>query len=158
MLFRSPGPVAHGAFSPARSWRPAVVDRLARTLGRTKIAHRRFPPNFRMLVSKFHAQPIKRRNHQQGRLSRLPKEQVRGAIRGAAHRERLLHPSPAKSIQRRTRFRLLAAYVHRFGQDEFSTSLGQPRFEKFATLFWLPTGYAWWKERVFGKKLKRPFK
>ncbi|CAD5373034.1 hypothetical protein RA210_U280009 [Rubrivivax sp. A210] len=32
--------MVHGTFSPARAWRPAVVARLARTLGRTNAAAR----------------------------------------------------------------------------------------------------------------------
>ena len=87
----------------------------------------------------------------------MAKEQVRGTVRGAAQRERLLHPSPAKTVQRRTRIRLLAAYTLRFGADEFSTSLGKPRFKRTAPVFWLPTGYAWWKERVLGRKPQHPF-
>jgi hypothetical protein len=111
-----------------------------------------------VLVSKFYAAALKQPNYQQGRLRRMAKEQVRGAVRGAAHRERLLHPSPGKAIQRRTRVRLLAAYIQRFGEDEFSASLGQSRFKKHAPRFWLATGYARWKERMLGKKPHRPFK
>jgi len=33
-----PGPVVRGTFSPARAWRPAVVDRLVRTLVVTNAA------------------------------------------------------------------------------------------------------------------------
>ena len=68
-----------------------------------------------MLVSRFYGQPLRYTNHKPWRLATLPKERVRGAIRGAANRERLLHPSPARAIQRRIRYRLIAAYRRRFG-------------------------------------------
>jgi hypothetical protein len=38
-----PGLAVRGTFSPARAWRPAVVARLARTLGLTKMHFRRSP-------------------------------------------------------------------------------------------------------------------
>ena len=81
---------------------------------------------------------------------------TRGASRRRASRA-TSSPVVGKIHARRIRFRFLAAYVRRFGQDEFSSSLGQPRFEKYTTVFWLHTGYAYWKERVLGKKPKRPF-
>lgn len=111
-----------------------------------------------MLVSKFYARRTKQKLHQQRWLDRMSQERFRGVVRGAAQRERLLHPSAAKSMQRRTRVRLVASYIRRFGSDDFSRSLGQHRFATRATLFWLPSGYAWWKERVLGHGPERPFK
>ena len=110
-----------------------------------------------MLVSRFYAHATRRREHKPGWLVRESKERVRGAIRGAAQRERLLHPSPAKSMQRRIRFRLLEAYGRRFGEDEFFQALGRKRFAVRALRFWLPGGYAWWKERALGQRPTRPF-
>ena len=110
-----------------------------------------------MLVSQFYGRPLRHANHKPWRLARLAQERVRGAIRGAANRERLLHPSSAKSTQRRIRFRLLAAYRLRFGNDEFVSALSVPRFKAKAIRFWLPAGYAWWKERLFGQRPQRPY-
>jgi hypothetical protein len=52
-----------------------------------------------------------------------------GAIPGAAARETLLYPSQAKAAQRKIRLRLVAAYVHRFGSDEFSAQFSHPRMQ-----------------------------
>lgn len=110
-----------------------------------------------MLVSQFYGRPLRHINHKPWRLALLPQERVRGAIRGAANRERLLHPSSTKSVQRRIRFRLLAAYRRRFGHDPFVSALSVPRFKVNATRFWLPSGYAWWKERLLGQLPQRPY-
>jgi hypothetical protein len=110
-----------------------------------------------MLVSRFYGLPQRHINHKPWRLANLPQERVRGAIRGAASRERLLHPSPAKALQRRIRFRLLAAYRRRFGEDSFVLAMSAPKFRTRAARFWLPSGYAWWKERLLGRFPQRPY-
>jgi hypothetical protein len=110
-----------------------------------------------MLVSQFYGIPHRHINHKPWRLARLSQEGVRGAIRGAASRERLLHSSSAKAVQRRIRFRLLAAYRRRFGEDSFVRDMAAPRFSTRAARFWLPSGYAWWKERLFGRVPQRPY-
>jgi hypothetical protein len=110
-----------------------------------------------MLASRFYGRIARHASHKPWRLAHMPQESVRGAIRGAANRERLLHPSPAKAVQRRVRFRLLAAYRSRFGVDAFYNSLSVPRFKQRVAQFWLPGGYAWWKERLLGRRPQRPY-
>ncbi len=109
------------------------------------------------LVSKFFASAIRRRSYKYCFFGSLDKGQARGVIRATAQRERLLHPSPAKSMQRLTRMRLVKSYARRFGEDDFYLSLSAKRFDRYATRFWLPRGFAHWKERVLGKKPRRPF-
>lgn len=105
--------------------------------------------------SKFYGLPNRHVDHKPWRLQSRTREGVRGAIRGAVIRERLLHPSSAKALQRRIRLRLLAAYVRRFGHDEFSIQLGVPRIARKRTSNWLSRGYAWWRDRIFGRKPAR---
>ncbi len=110
------------------------------------------------LVSKFYAAAVRQKSHKLGLFRLLSKEQARGVVRAAAQRERLLHPSAAKSLQRLKRKSLVKLYLKRFGEDEFCHSLLTKRFERCATRFWLPGGFAHWKQRVLGKQPKRPFK
>lgn len=110
-----------------------------------------------MLVSQFYGHPLRHASHKPWRLALLSQERVRGAIRGAANRERLLHPSSSKSTQRRIRLRLVAVYCRRFGRDPFSDALSVRRFKAKAIRFWLPSGYAWWKERLLGQMPQRPY-
>jgi len=86
-------------------------------------------------------------DHKPWRLAKIKRERFRGAIRGAAVRERRLYPSPAKSQQRKIRQRLVGAYIRRFGLDEFAVSFSRDRMELPAQSNWLPNGYAWWRER-----------
>jgi len=99
----------------------------------------------------FYGHPLRHLNHKPWRLQHAPRETVRGAIRGAAARERRLFPSPAKLAQRRLRLRLVAAYVKRFGHDEFVTQFGQARAQPRGRNSWLPGGFAWWRERFTPK-------
>ena len=99
----------------------------------------------------FHGYPLRHLNHKPWRLQHAPRETVRGAIRGASARERLLFPSPAKSAQRRLRLRLVTAYVKRFGHDEFVSQYGQARVQPRGPNNWLPGGFAWWRERFTRK-------
>jgi hypothetical protein len=110
-----------------------------------------------MLVSRFYAYVLKDVRHNWWHLTMSSKEATRGIVRGAAHRERLLHPSAAKSMQRLRRKRLVAAYIRRFGEDSFGSSLSVDRFAKRHPSFWLHGGYAWWRERLLGRHPMRPF-
>jgi hypothetical protein len=101
-----------------------------------------------MRVQGFYGYPRTHLSHKPWHLRTAPRETVRGAIRGAAARERLLYPSPAKAAQRRIRLRLVAAYVRRFGTDEFALQFGEPKMPPQARSNWLPNGYAWWRERT----------
>ncbi len=96
----------------------------------------------------FYGYPRRQRNQMPWRFQHAPRETVRGAIRGVAARERLLFPSPAKSAQRRRRLRLVAAYVRRFGHDEFVAQYAHARLSAPRSSNWLPGGFAWWRERL----------
>jgi len=86
------------------------------------------------------------------------KESFRGAIRGASHRERLLHPSPAKAAQRRIRSKLLRSYALRFGQDEFFAQMNfWKELPRPGGKFWIRRRFAHWKVRLLGKTQPRPF-
>ena len=97
--------------------------------------------------TKFYGWPSKHIGHQPWRIASANRESVRGVIRGAAARERSLHPSAAKAMQRRTRVRLVVAYVRRFGLDEFIQSFMVPKIALKPAANWLSNGYAWWRER-----------
>jgi hypothetical protein len=101
-----------------------------------------------MRIRGFYAYPLPNRNHKPWRLAKIPRETFRGAIRGAAARERLIYPSPAKAAQRKIRRRLVAAYVRRFGVDDFAVQFSHARIQIRARSNWLPGGYAWWRERI----------
>jgi len=104
-----------------------------------------------MPTSRFFGKALRHRGHKPWRMSHVPRENARGAIRGAAARERALHPSPAKAVQRRIRLRLVAAYIRRFGTDDFALKFSSARIAPLARSNWLPGGYAWWRERLFGR-------
>ena len=107
--------------------------------------------NRAMPSSRFYGHPQRHLSHKPWRLQSRPRESVRGAIRGAASRERLLHPSPAKAAQRRIRVRLVTAYIRRFGRDEFSSKYSSTKLAPVQRSNWLPGGYAWWRERILGR-------
>ncbi|MBI5334167.1 MAG: hypothetical protein HZB72_06200 [Burkholderiales bacterium] len=81
------------------------------------------------------------------RLGMKRQEAVRGLIRGVAARERLLHPSAARAMQRRIRLRLVRAYVRRFGDDAFAAVYGARRLARPSVRRWLTRGYAHWRGR-----------
>jgi hypothetical protein len=108
-----------------------------------------------MRVRGFYACPLPQLNHKPWRLARIPRENFRGAIRGAAARERLLYPSPAKAMQRKIRRRLVTAYVRRFGPDEFAAQFGEAKIQAQPRSNWLPNGYAWWRERIKSAGVQR---
>ena len=105
--------------------------------------------------SRFYGKPLRQPMHRTWRLNSALQERVRGAIRGAAARESLLHPSPSKSAQRRIRKRLVAAYIRRFGTDAFVIRFCAERFPAGKAGNWLPSGYAWWRERALGRVPQR---
>jgi hypothetical protein len=47
--------------------------------------------------------------------------------------------------------RLVAAYLRRFGADEFAQRFNIPRIPPRERSNWLPGGYAWWRERLLGR-------
>jgi len=100
-----------------------------------------------MRVIGFYGFPLAHLNHKPWRLRTIPKESVRGTIRGAAARESLLFPSPAKATQRKIRQRLVTAYIRRFGVDEFSEQFSVARFPPQIQSNWLPGGYGHWRDR-----------
>jgi hypothetical protein len=106
-------------------------------------------------ASKFRGRPRRHLNHKPWRLRKLPREYLRGAIRGAAARERLLHPSAARQMQRRIRLRLVRAYELRFGRDAFVTKFAIAKIAPLPRSNWLAGGYAWWRERIFGRRPAR---
>jgi hypothetical protein len=85
--------------------------------------------------------------HKRWRVIAIPKENLRGLIRGATFRERGLVPGPARSMLRRTRFRLLSIYRSRFGEDPFYRERVISRLGPPARKSWLANGYAKWRSR-----------
>ncbi len=104
-----------------------------------------------MHTSLFYGLPNRHPSHMPWRLQHKSRDAVRGAIRGAAALECLLHPSQAKAMQRRIRVRLVGAYIRRFGMDEFSVKFSASKVVSQSTNNWLRSGYAWWRERIFGR-------
>jgi len=102
--------------------------------------------------SRFNGKPLRHIGHKPYRLALASLESFRGKIRGAASREWLLHPSPAKSAQRRIRKRLLVAYERRFGADTFSQRFNLHRMPSRPRSNWLSGGYAWWRERLLNRR------
>lgn len=100
-------------------------------------------------ASKFSGRPRRHLNHKPWRIRIIFREFLRGAIRGAAARERLLHPSAARRMQRRIRHRLVRAYELRFGHDAFVDKFAVAKVAPLPRSNWLPGGYAWWRERIF---------
>src|SRR5689334_6679098 len=98
--------------------------------------------------SSFYGLPHRHLSHKPWRLLNKSREAVRGAVRGAAARERLLHPSASKAAQRRIRLRLVEFYIRRFGEDDFAHKFKAPRLAPRSRSNWLPGGYAWWRDRI----------
>ena len=123
---------------------------------RPRLSQHGFEMHIRSSISgsRFRGTPGRYASQKHWRLLVKPRETIRGLIRGAAARETLLHPSPAKSAQRRIRRRLVAAYVRRFGADEFSIRFSSTRIAPRKRSHWLPGGYAWWRERALGASAK----
>lgn len=96
---------------------------------------------------KFHTAPRHKRQYRD-QLLRMPKERLRGAIRGTAWRERGLVPGGIKTRLRRRRRRLVEIYVKRFGLDDFATPFTAIRLPSIDRPRFLPGGYAWWRERL----------
>jgi len=105
--------------------------------------------------SSFYGLPHRHLSHKPWRLQGNSRETVRGAVRGAAARERLLHPSASKWAQRRTRLRLIQVYIRRFGEDEFALKFKAARLPPRPRANWLPGGYASWRERILEQKPQR---
>ena len=101
-----------------------------------------------MPTSRFYRIPFRHLSQKPWRLQFKPRETVRGVVRGAAARERLLHPSPAKAAQRRLRVRLVAAYIRRFGMDDFALKFNVQKVEPQRRSNWLSGGYASWRDRI----------
>jgi hypothetical protein len=49
----------------------------------------------------------------------------------------------------------VAAYVRRFGIDEFSLQFTGAKLDVRRRSSWLAGGYAWWRERIFGHRAQR---
>ena len=131
--------------------------RSCRTLGpgSGRLHHYKVRTKYSISGSAFYGVPVRHIAHKRWRLLVAPRESVRGAVRGAATRECLLHASSAKSAQRRIRKRLVAAYVRRFGFDEFVSRFIASRIASRKKSNWLPGGYASWREQIFGRVPER---
>ena len=90
--------------------------------------------------------------HYRANLLRMPKERLRGVIRGNASRERSLVPGAVKARVRRQRWRLNALYTERFGAEEFLLPFREVRLQPLPVPRWLNQGYAFWNERVAAKR------
>ena len=78
----------------------------------------------------------------------MPKERLRGVIRGNAARERGLVPGAVKARVRRQRWRLNAVYTKRFGAEEFLVPFTETRLHTLSARKWLSRGYAFWRARL----------
>lgn len=97
---------------------------------------------YRFRTAKTHATQYK------GKLLRMPKESLRGALRGNAVRERGLVPGAVKARVRRRRWVLVAAYRVRFGDDDFLAPFLDRRLPALPRHNWLSRGYAFWRGRL----------
>lgn len=96
------------------------------------------------------------RKHYRSRLLRMPKENLRGAVRGSTSRYRRFLPCPAKRVLGRRIERLLALYQLRFGQDDFVRDITKKCFEPSARNNWLPGGFAHWRVRLKVAQMWKP--
>jgi hypothetical protein len=131
------------------STNPQALSSSILLLSKYELTHQAFR-NVMKCKTNFYGLPTKHLGHKPWRLAFAKRESVRGVIRGAAARERLLHPSPAKAMQRRTRIRLVQAYIGRFGQDEFTQLFMASRMKPISKGNWLSRGFAYWRNRVQG--------
>src|SRR5688572_1817876 len=104
-------------------------------------------------IGNFYGKPSRHLNQQPWRMRSLPRENVRGVVRGAAARERLLFPSPAKALQRKRCKLFVAAYARRFGKDEFAVKFSVAKISSMPGGNWLPGGYAWFRDHRYKKNV-----
>jgi len=103
-----------------------------------------------MLKYKFRTAP-RHKELYRAKLIRMPKERLRGVIRGNATRERGLVPGVTKARVRRRRWRLNALYTERFGAEDFLMPFTDARLSLLPRPKWLSRGYAYWRERLAPK-------
>jgi hypothetical protein len=100
-----------------------------------------------MLNYKFRTAP-RHSKYYRAKLLWMPKEGLRGVIRGNASRERFLVPGAVKARVRRQRWRLNDLYMERFGAEEFLVPFTEKRLQSLSAPRWLSRGYAFWRERM----------
>ena len=88
-----------------------------------------------------------------GKLLRMSKEWLRGALRGNAYRERGLVPGAVKARVRRRRWVLVGAYRVRFGDEDFLAPFLVRRLPALPRRNWLSRGYAFWRGRLSNSPL-----
>jgi hypothetical protein len=81
------------------------------------------------------------------RLLGLPRERLRGVVRGSVYRYRNLVPGGVRRTLRRRLERLLRLYELRFKGDGFMEQMKERVATPLPRRDWLPGGYAHWRTR-----------
>lgn len=91
---------------------------------------------------------VKHAKYYRWRLTRMPKETLRGVIRGSVYRFRIFFPgSTRRSLNRRIE-RLLALYELRYGKDTFAKEIRANVDIPLARTNWLLGGFVHWRSRI----------
>ena len=88
------------------------------------------------------------RRQYRARLLRLPKENLRGVVRGTVHRARGLIPGSIKRRMLRRADRFIDLYAFRFGLDSFAVEQKEKLSAKLPRSKWLPGGFARWRGKT----------
>ena len=91
---------------------------------------------------------VKHAKHYRSRLNRVPRETLRGVVRGNVGRFRNFVPSSAKRTLGRRIERLIAVYETRFGHDAFAQDIKNKVVIPMPRSNWLPGGFAHWRSRI----------
>lgn len=78
----------------------------------------------------------------------MPKESLRGVLRGNGFREQGLSPGAVKARVRRRRWILVGAYRARFGNDDFIAPFLARRLSDLPRSNWLRSSFAFWRDRL----------
>lgn len=81
---------------------------------------------------------------------RVPRETLRGVVRGSVARFRNFVPSSAKRTLGRRIERLIAVYETRFGNDAFAQDIMKKVATPMPRFNWLSGGFAYWRSRITG--------
>jgi hypothetical protein len=86
----------------------------------------------------------------------MPRESLRGVVRGTVHRLRGLIPGPLKRRVHRRAIRLLTFYAHRFGQEAFIIEQQAKLLMPLPRRNWLLGGYAYWRRGITDQSSQSP--
>jgi hypothetical protein len=78
----------------------------------------------------------------------MPRENLRGVVRGSVARFRNFAPGGARRMLYRRIERLLALYESRFDEDAFVQEINRKVNTPLPRYNWLPGGFAHWRSRI----------